>query len=316
MVSFIKKCAVFGFIAVVTMVLYALMSPGTGEVQAAPAAPLYQVGCPSADGGDIGVPTWLCTQLTYIKNNENALRTSVNTVDSTQASSSLPIAGGTATGPIKINNSGAIIGTSVAGITTAVNGMIIQTADAGVIHVKTVGNDIRLAHQLAGIQMFRVTNDSDGGVDSGNYTHLEVAGTVVQKLPSVGFYFSDAGIGADGAYGVTTTFAAESPHTAFFPLEMYFVVNGSFSTGEIVTLRITAQDDNDAGYALGTTTFDAGVTASEYPLYNLWYAIAALVNDKKLTFQHKPIQRLVFDAKSDAGTTVLSLDITVAAIQN
>jgi len=274
--------------------------------------PLQQC-VPMADGG-FPTPAF-CTMY---NNNNNAIRAATNTVSAAQAPELLPKNGGVMTGHLRADNVGVVIGTNTAGVTGAANAVVYQTIDAGLISANTLGNDYRVQTNLAGAQYMRVQNASDGGLDSGNVMHMVVQGSVAQGIPANGYYFQTVVAGADSGYGDAATFSAESPHTTYHPHSMYFIANGAFAGTEVVTLRLMAYDDNDAGVDITPSpiTFDGGNTSSEYDGWNLWYVIAASLATKSDSFQRFNLQRLVFDAMSDAGTTVVQIDVVMAATQN
>lgn len=284
----------------------------TQAVVAATIPPLQQ--CVAAADG--GFPT--SAFCTMYNNNNNLLRAGANTVSATQAPTLCPKTGCIYTGAAKFDNTGLVIGTNTAGLTAEMGKMLIQTADAGIIKVGAVGNDIRMSHNLPGAQYLRVTNESDGGLDGGQYMHLMVQGAAVSELTNNGYYRQVFTSGADGGYGDATTFSAESPHTAFYPIEMYFFTSGAYSGTEVVTLRIMAYDDLDAGRSLGSApetsiTFDGGNTTATVSNAALWNQLAASLSNN---FNRLPSQRIVLDAKSDAGTTVIQITALVTAIQN
>lgn len=319
----LKKLGVLAGMFAAINIMWFLMGgwthvPVEEAVIAAPVGNLYQLGCPA----DAGVPAWLCTQLVQQNNINSALKASANSVNAVQAPFAFPLSGGQITGATKLNNAGLVIGTNTNGVTGETSKIKIQTADAGIASVGVTGNDLVFRTNLSGAQTMRFQNSTTGGVDAGNYAHAFFEGTVSAQVPSTGYYFQTVNVGNDSGYGDATTFSVESPHATFHPQSMYFIANGAFSGTEVVTVRMVGYDENDAGITMTPlagsvlTTFDGGNTAGEYPDWNMWYVIASTAATKADTFQRKNFQRIVIDAKSDAGVTLTTLDVMVRAIQN
>lgn len=145
-------------------------------VSGATVPPLQQLTCPDA------LPSSFCTTLNA---DLNALRSGVNAVSTTQAPDLLPKAGGTATGQIKINQAGVLIGSTTSGISAGLNALSHVTVDAGLIHMRVVGTDMRTEFTLPGNQNFVIASTVDGGLDGGNPANLMVyGGTSIYGLAS------------------------------------------------------------------------------------------------------------------------------------
>jgi hypothetical protein len=281
--------------------------------------PLYQC-VPAADGG---FPTTaFCTMM---DNNNNTLRTNLNAVTAAQAPFAMPKIGGKFTGAAAWENAGIVMGTSTGSMTGETGKIKLQTADAGVMSIGAVGNQMRVQMALPGAQTFKIENTADGGLDAGNYMHMVVQGSVVQELSSLGVYFQEVKSGNDGGYGDATTFTPESPHISFSPISVSLYPVGSFTGTEVVSVRLVAHNASDAGVSIaGLTntgdyldiTFDGGSVEKQISPSELFTQIAYGLITKSNDFQRSPIARIVMDVKSDAGTSNVSIGAIISAYQN
>jgi hypothetical protein len=233
--------------------------PVEEQIVAAPVNALYQPACPS---GDAGVPGWVCTTLTQIANNENSLRTGINSVNATQAPTLAPKTGYVSTGAVKFDSAGIVIGTSTSGLAGATGQIHFQTPDAGLVKVGMNGARVDLVSTMPATQY------NVGSADAGTTFTMYLNDYLVRQAP-VGRVL-DAGVDV----GVSSTFA---DYTVYAPAANFqritgqptalCTITGTFGSSEVLRcaqrtmFSDTTTRETDAGMG-NDWTWDAGATNS------------------------------------------------------